>query len=154
MAVSKPTKYPEWADGGSAVITEPSGAKKLLGWIIEKPPYQFFNWLFNLIYQWINWFDQGYQPMTTVTAAGATVVALGSSKSYAADVTLGNQSFTLPVPANPADNGMEVSILRLDASVNTLTWTGTVSGQVNPTIDNQYTRQSIIAHAGAWYWLN
>lgn len=154
MAVSKPTKTPEWADGGSAVIVEPSGAKKLLGWVIEKPPYQFFNWLFNNIYQWILWYNQGYKPMTVVTAAGATVIPLGASVDYAVDVTLGNQSFTLPTPATPADNGMTIGILRTDASVNTLTWTGTISGQVNPTIDNQYTRQSVIAHGGLWYWLN
>lgn len=153
MAVSKPSEYPEWASGGSAVITDPSGAKKLLGWIIEKPPYQFFNWLFNTIFLWVEWFDQGYQPMTAVTAAGATAVALGASRSYAANCTLGNQSFTLPTPLT-ADNGMIVSILRLDSSGNTITWTGTISGQVNPTVVNQYTRQSIIAHGGAWYWLS
>lgn len=153
MAVSKPTKYPEWADGGSAGIVEPSGAKKLLGWVVEKPPYQFFNWLFNLLYQWIEWIDQGYRPMTAVTAAGNTAVPLGASVDYAVDATLGNQTFTLPTPLT-ADNGMIISILRLDSSANSITWTGTISGQVNPTVVNQYTRQSIIAHAGAWYWLS
>lgn len=152
MAVSKPSKYPEWADGGT--IVEPSGAKKSLGWIVEKPPYQFFNWLFNLIYQWVEWFDQGYRPMTAVTASGNTNVPLGASIDYAADCTLGNQTYTLPTPASPADNGMIVSILRLDSSGNSITWTGTISGQTNPTIDNQYTRQSAIAHGGLWYWLN
>lgn len=153
MAVTKPTKYPEWADGASAIV-EPSDVKKALGWVVEKPPHQFFNWFMNLVWQWVTWFDQGYQPMTLVTAAGATVVALGASRSYIADCTLGNQSFTLPTPGNPADDGMIVSILRKDATGNTLTWTGTISGEVNPTIDNRYTRQSVIASAGVWYWLN
>lgn len=152
MAVAKPSVYPEWASGGSG-ITEPSSPKKLLGWIVEKPPYQFFNWLFSTIYNWVRWIDQGYRPMTAIVATGATVVPLGSSIDYAADCTAGNQSFTLPVPLT-ANNGMVISILRLDASGNTITWTGTISGQVNPTVDNQYTRQSIIAHAGAWYWLS
>lgn len=149
MAFSKPTKYPQWADGGT--IVEPSSGKKTLGWVVEKPAYQYFNWLFNLLYQWVEWLDQSYRPMTAVTASGSTAVPLGASIDYAADCTIGNQTFTLPTPLT-ADNGMIVSILRLDASVNSITWGGTVSGQVNPTIDNQYTRQSVIAHAGAWYW--
>lgn len=49
----KPTDLPEWASGGSAQVTNPSAGKKLLGWIKEKPPYQYFNWLFYTIYTWL-----------------------------------------------------------------------------------------------------
>ena len=52
----KPSKYPRWADVGGNIV-EPSEAKKNIGWIIEKPPHNFFNWLLNLIYQWILYFD-------------------------------------------------------------------------------------------------
>jgi hypothetical protein len=154
MSVTKPSAYPLWATGGSAQIVVPSGAKTALGWIIEKPPFQFFNYLFNLIGQWFQWIDQGYKPMTAVIASGAATIspALGASVDYAIDCTLGNQSVALPTPGSPTDNGMMISILRLDASSNTITWTGTVSGQVNPTLVNQYTRESIIAYNGLWYW--
>lgn len=54
--LAKPTKKPRWADNGGA-ITEPSEAKKDVGWIVEKPPYQFFNWIFNILYQWVNYFE-------------------------------------------------------------------------------------------------
>lgn len=53
---TEPTKLPEWASSGSAAITEPSEAKKDLGWIAEKPPHEYFNWLLNLIYQWVEFF--------------------------------------------------------------------------------------------------
>lgn len=56
MAIGdKPTDLPQWADGGSAQITEPSAGKKLLGWIKEKPSFAFFNWFWNLVYQWLGW---------------------------------------------------------------------------------------------------
>jgi len=51
-APSAPSKLPEWASGGSADIVEPSEGKKDLGWIQEKPPLEWFNWIQNLTYQW------------------------------------------------------------------------------------------------------
>lgn len=53
----RPIEFPEWADGGSATIVEPSAAKKLLGWIVEKPPFEFFNWWMNLAYLWFVYLD-------------------------------------------------------------------------------------------------
>lgn len=51
--MSKPTKLPEWASGGSAAITEPSEEKKDLGWVVaEKPAAQYFNWLLKNVYDW------------------------------------------------------------------------------------------------------
>ena len=56
MAIGdKPTDLPQWADDGAAQITVPSAGKRTLGWIREKPPFQFFNWFWNLVYQWIAW---------------------------------------------------------------------------------------------------
>jgi len=56
MAIGdKPADLPQWADGGSAQITEPSAGKKALGWVKEKPAFAFFNWFWNLAYQWIAW---------------------------------------------------------------------------------------------------
>lgn len=54
---NRPTKYPEWADGAAA-ITEPTTAKKLIGWLTgEHPASQVMNWLFNLAFGWIKYFD-------------------------------------------------------------------------------------------------
>jgi hypothetical protein len=50
----KPAELPRWADvGGGAGIADPSSAVKDAGWLInQKPPAQWMNWLFNLLYQW------------------------------------------------------------------------------------------------------
>lgn len=88
----KPAKKPEWADGASAII-EPSDAKKALGWVVEKPPHQFFNWLFNLIWQWIVYFEL----ITDATQAEADTNqsrvlagfdAIVGAESYATDATI------------------------------------------------------------------
>lgn len=57
---AKPASTPRWADGGSAEVTEPASGKKDIGWLsAERPPAQYFNWLFNLIYQWMEYLDDG-----------------------------------------------------------------------------------------------
>jgi hypothetical protein len=57
--MTKPTKYPEWATDVTAIITEPTNTKKQQGWVAEKPPEGYFNWLQNLTYEWIKFFDEG-----------------------------------------------------------------------------------------------
>jgi hypothetical protein len=45
------TKLPRWANTASAGITEPLESKKDVGWVAsEKPPAQYWNWLFKTIY--------------------------------------------------------------------------------------------------------
>lgn len=42
-----------------AQITEPSAGQKDVGWIPgQRPPAQYFNWLFWLIYRWLIWLNQ------------------------------------------------------------------------------------------------
>lgn len=56
---AKPSTTPRWADVGGA-ITVPSSGKQNVGWAAgERPPAQFLNWLFNLIYQWILYLRDG-----------------------------------------------------------------------------------------------
>jgi len=59
MAV-KPTDLPEWATDPGADKTAPPIAKQEGGWLpLEKPPHQWFNWFFNLVYQWLAWVKSG-----------------------------------------------------------------------------------------------
>lgn len=54
----QPNKLFEWAKNAipGVEIIEPPQNKIDIGWISqEKPPYQFFNWAFNLISQWIEY---------------------------------------------------------------------------------------------------
>lgn len=52
----KPTNLPQWATSG--FIVEPGGGKKATGWEPgELPPAEYFNWLQNLTYEWLQWLD-------------------------------------------------------------------------------------------------
>lgn len=66
MTETRPTKTPEWASAnptdpvsGQPAIIEPSEAKKDSGHLrLERPTRHDHNWLFNLIWKWIEWLDQ------------------------------------------------------------------------------------------------
>lgn len=74
----KPLLYPEWASQDvrdpktqQYNVVEPPEERKDIGWIIEKPPRQWFNWLFRTIYDWILWLDQQESLNTVSNASGA-----------------------------------------------------------------------------------
>jgi len=55
MAV-KPASHIDWTDGAPAKVVEPSAAKKLLGWTaLERPPFEFMNFLFFRLDEWVKW---------------------------------------------------------------------------------------------------
>lgn len=59
----KPNNLPVWASADDAEKVEPSSAKKKRGWERytdgrrEKPFFQYFNWWQNLVFRWINYFN-------------------------------------------------------------------------------------------------
>lgn len=55
MATPKPSKTIDWATDGAAKVAEPLLAKKIVGWIKEKPPLQWWNWLLRQIEFWLVW---------------------------------------------------------------------------------------------------
>lgn len=57
MAFDLPNKLPRWADNGGT-ISEPSEGKKDVGWTAEKPTFGAFNWLLNLIYNWLGYLNR------------------------------------------------------------------------------------------------
>jgi hypothetical protein len=64
----KPSSLPAWNTGG-ANSTEPSGAKKILGWIVdEAPPSSYFNWWQKLVYDWMVWLNAFESTAHTWTA--------------------------------------------------------------------------------------
>lgn len=141
MPVTKPNALPLWATGGMAQIVVPSPAKILLGWIIEKPPFQFFNYLFNLIGQWIAWHDQGYSNVQfvnlAVCVAGVFTLPLGSVEVYV-DATAGPIKIQLP---DVTDNdGMRVKVTKIDVSANVVT-VSAIAGKAIDDNQNQTTAQ-------------
>ena len=94
----------------------------------------------------------GSPTFSTVTAAGAYAPAVVDGSRYMLfDATLGNQSLTLPA-ITPAEDGLTYTVKKIDASANTVTITGTVEGEVDPVIDQQYTGRTVVAINSAWYW--
>jgi len=72
----KPSDLPRWADSGGDIV-EPSSGKKDVGWIpAERPPAQYFNWLLNKLYQWIQYLDA-----PVGTGSGAGLAATGGSSN-------------------------------------------------------------------------
>jgi hypothetical protein len=71
---TKPTSLPTWATTGT--IVEPSSGKKATGWIVEKPPYGYFNWILNLIYQWC-----AYVSDAVFTSTGSASGVTGDSRA-------------------------------------------------------------------------
>lgn len=54
--MAKPTTYPRWATGGSAVVAIPASGQQDDGWAVQqKPAAQFLNWLALHAYNWLNW---------------------------------------------------------------------------------------------------
>ncbi len=119
---TKPTEYLDWNPSESAVV-DPPDALKLAGWAVnEEPPAQYFNWLFNLIDQWIQYFDESINVDVTSLNLDQTMRlinggnwkwALGTSTlSWSAD-------FNLAIPSIPDANNQAAagSIVLSDGQV-------------------------------------
>ena len=58
MALPKPSTNIDWTDGAPSKVVEPSAAKKLLGWVaLERPPFEYMNFLFFNTDEWIKYLE-------------------------------------------------------------------------------------------------
>lgn len=58
MALPKPSNHLTWTDGDAAKVVEPSAPKKLLGWVaLERPPFEYMNWLFFRADEWLQYLE-------------------------------------------------------------------------------------------------
>jgi len=96
----KPTEKPEWKSETPDSIKVPDIPKKLAGFTIEKPPYEFFNWFWTLISTWID-FISDYVTYINVTSNVTLTVTneeefdkavefLSKVKSNTADISVYN----------------------------------------------------------------
>lgn len=83
--MSKPTVNVTWSTG-SGVIVEPSSGEKAAGMDVgEKFPAQWFNFLFNGIWQWVVWlagYEDTAHTWTALQSFGAGVAAGGADGSH------------------------------------------------------------------------
>ena len=72
MSMLKPTK-PSWAYGDPDYIAEPPLVKRIVGWIMgERPPRQWFNWLFLKNKEWHDWSEDRTDYLDTVMLSSLT----------------------------------------------------------------------------------
>ncbi|MCP4481428.1 MAG: hypothetical protein GY817_01180 [bacterium] len=75
--MAKPTSKPEWTDGTPANREEPDGSRKSTGFLAERPPFQWWNWLIWIIGQWVNYLEEITDYLKTkVTNDGSNHVIL------------------------------------------------------------------------------
>lgn len=142
--MAKPTKEPEWAvlDVNDPVTLapnklEPSTTKKNNGWAhLEKPPYNWFNYWQNLVYQWVKYIDDEalegaftFQGVKTfqdnIIAQGDVTISGGVAKfANGATITIASSN-----ARQESQNGADVIIdTGSDAGVVINTWLTTLNG--------------------------
>lgn len=77
--MAKPSSNSDWCVGNPSfgtVVTEPTAGKKQTGWThLEKPPYQYMNWLFYIHDAWIKYLNS--------QTSYDIIVGSGSNADYA-----------------------------------------------------------------------
>lgn len=83
---ARPATHIDWTDGSALKVTEPTGGKKLLGWTkSERPAFQYMNWLFFNLDEWIKWAEDSIDDHETrLAAAETTIGTLGNASSITA----------------------------------------------------------------------
>lgn len=80
MPLPKPGSHLGWTDGDAAKVVEPSSAKKLLGWVaLERPPFEYVNWLFFRADEWIKYFES---VTDEIVGAGQIIVDAAGGGSF------------------------------------------------------------------------
>jgi hypothetical protein len=84
MALPKPTKKPEWTDGVPAKVLEPSAGKKLLGWVFqEAPPFEWMNWLFYTLDEWVDYLESITDELALPSREYDAITGAGAGATHA-----------------------------------------------------------------------
>ena len=67
----RPPRDLDWIPDDATGINVPSETKQNDGWIIEKPPRQFFNWMWNRVSRWIHYFSGQSQEFIVIDSTNA-----------------------------------------------------------------------------------
>jgi hypothetical protein len=110
---TRPTQDFEWATSG--LKTDPGAGKKDVGFLVgEKPPARWFNYLYNLIAQWLGYLDDidhdAYElPLDIsqrIVQSGTWTIGTGGAVTQAADGAACVVPITIPV-------GFEIVTVRI-----------------------------------------
>ena len=142
----RPTRDPRWATNdiidattGQNNVVEPSEPEKDAGWgFQQKPPYNFFNWLHRVTYQWLSYFQKAvdqFSPHEASTPDMTVVVEGGKLRVGTGIITVAQQT-TAALVAPAVDD--RVDLLLIDRVTGILTvQPGVESGiAVAPDVNN------------------
>lgn len=77
--MAKPS-YVGWIPDNTTGIATPPGGKLATGWLsAEKPPFQYMNWFFNLVSQWVNFLGPSAPTVLVGAAAYCTHATLAAA---------------------------------------------------------------------------
>lgn len=106
----RPPRDLDWIPDNSTDITVPSQTKQNVGWLIEKPARQFFNWLANRQSRWTHYFSGQSQEWIVIDSTNAnekdydTLAAYIAASPAAGDKVLVKEDQTITaqvvLPAN------------------------------------------------------
>ncbi len=101
--MAQPTDDIEFATNGAALVTDPGGTKKKLGFLVnEAPPAHWIDWMFRAYWRWINFFNSKYNASGnySATAEGTNADAmflLGVGTGYGITAQGGSGAATVGV---------------------------------------------------------
>jgi hypothetical protein len=131
---AKPSTLPSWASSGS--IVEPSAGKKLVGHEAgEQPPAEYFNWLFNLLYQWTQFIDSpntitfGADLLATIANALTARISASAAALAVSPYTLLASLGSVRVYVGAADGTPSILLVSNAVYGTAGTWTKVVNSQ-------------------------
>lgn len=119
--MTRPADLPEWADGGSALVTTPTSGKKAIGWVPgERPAAQYLNYLFLRAYQWLSYFNaflNSGEMAVTMSCGGAAGVSTSGLPLFVKST--GAYLFTsdaIPLPVGARINFYRIRVSKAGSS--------------------------------------
>lgn len=95
MSLPKPVSHINWTDGAPEKVQEPTSGKKLLGWAFkERPPFEFMNWLFYRLDEWVKYFESITDELALQKQEYDAIIGIGGTHAdfndYEADPNVAN----------------------------------------------------------------
>lgn len=111
MPLPKPSSHLDWTDGAVSKVVEPSAGKKLLGWTaLERPPFEYMNFLFFRQDEWNKYTES---ITDEIIGAGQIIVDAGGGGQFTTLQAAHDDGNT-----GPGDHIVIVSDLEITATIN------------------------------------
>lgn len=81
----RPPRDVNWIPDDSTGISVPGSTKQNAGWIVEKPPLEFLNWMWNRVSRWFHYLSGQSQEYIVIDSANANEKDYDTLADYIAD---------------------------------------------------------------------